>query len=119
MSSPSESAPTPDLQRLASRVHGLETALYHARNARRLLTIATLILVCISGFAFYKLGDNFRKQENLEVLLKEAEARLNDRSDDYMREVQTLVNNASPKLTAAFYAQAKHDMPLYLEAIGK
>lgn len=117
MSSSIESPP--ELQRLATRVRGLETALNAARNARRLLTFATLVLVAVSSFAFYKLGDSFRKQENMERLLKEAEARLNDRSDEYMKEVQTLVKNASPKLTAAFYAQAKHDMPLYLEAIGK
>jgi hypothetical protein len=84
----------------------------HVRLALGLLAFALCIAIVVS---FYQLANGMVQPDNIEKLRKAAENRLQKRSDDYMRQVQTLVDKSSPVISEAFSKQVKKDLPKYLQ----
>ncbi|MSR59555.1 MAG: hypothetical protein EXS05_18250 [Planctomycetaceae bacterium] len=92
-------------------------ALSGSQRTRQLVFLALVAIVCITCYAFYKLATRFQQKEQMDALVAKAQERLEDNSDYLMREVQTLVDVSAPVLSEAFYEQAKHDLPGFLQAM--
>jgi multidrug efflux pump subunit AcrB len=107
-----------DVEGMIREAEGLSAALRRARAFRLLLFLGLLGLVAAIVWSFYRLGSDLMSEANQRAILETAQRRLGERSDDYMKQVQTLVNNTSPTLTQAFYDQAKKDLPKYMESFG-
>ena len=83
------------------------------------ILLGAIALVAVIGYMFYSLGSNLLSEEYQGKLLKLAQQRLENKKDDYMKEVQALVDTAAPRLKDAFYKQSQEDMPKYQAAFGK
>jgi hypothetical protein len=97
----------------------MKGALARARMLRLLLLAALATFVAIAVWMFYDLGMKLQGEENLKRIETLAKQRLSGNSDEYMKEVQLLVDHSSPVVTQAFSAQVKKDLPGYLQALEK
>jgi hypothetical protein len=97
---------------------GLQRALARAKRVRQFLLIATLAFVVIVCYMFYSIGKRFTP-DHMGELQAMAQERLAKNSDEYMRELRTLADNARPVVVDAFLKQAKKDMPVYMHAAGQ
>jgi hypothetical protein len=97
----------------------LAKALARARSIRRWLGLLTLVLVLLIVVVFYRFGRQFIEPEFADKLVKTAQDRFQKNSDQYMKEVQLLVDGVSPVLSDAFAQQVKKDMPGYFQAMEK
>ncbi len=119
VSSASEEHLSRRVQALEQEAKGLSDALSLGRTIRWLLGLALLAFLGAIIWKFYQLGAQFKKKETVDRLLAMTEERLAARSDDFVRELQTLVDNSRPALTKAFLDQAKADTPAFLQRIEK
>jgi Skp family chaperone for outer membrane proteins len=115
-----------DHEVLAQQLKGIEdevarvrAALSAARKTRLLIFLAFLGLLCAIGIVFYNAIERFRSPDNVDKLVAEFQKQMGDRSGDYLKEIQTLVENSRPVLTEAFYEQAQKDAPKYLDALDE
>jgi hypothetical protein len=92
-------------------------ALAQSQRTRRLILVAMAVFVCVTCYAFYGLATRFQRKEQMDLLLRKAQDRLEKRSDFLMKEVQALVDHSAPVVSEAFYDQAKKDLPGYLQAV--
>ena len=118
-----ESAPPPEqvtlqVEAIERETRAVQAALVAGHRYRLLLVVLLLLVAVVSVSAFFRLFQRFQEKEQLDALLKQAESRLTARSDLVTREVETLVNNAAPKVSAAFGERAKQDLPQFLQAAG-
>src|SRR5262249_4406097 len=89
------------------------------RRVRLLLLLVFVVFVAVVTYAFYDLANKFFSQDNLNALAAAGQERLTKNQDQYMKEVQKLVEASSPVLTTAFMEQAKNDMPKFMQALEK
>lgn len=116
---PSVATLTQQMEVLLRETDSLMQAMARARKIRMALFLALVAFVAVTCWTFYQAAMRFQSDENRQLLLKTAQDRLSQNSDNYMRQVQGLVDRTSPILTTAFYDQAKKDMPSYLNAVEK
>jgi hypothetical protein len=109
---------------LAGRIEALEretaaltAALAHAQQVRLWITLALVAFIGLTITVFYRQGKLLTEEKNLEQLRELAEKSLNAHQDQFLAEAQKLFNRTHPKVTEAFYAQAKKDSPKYLQGI--
>lgn len=108
---------TAQIEALIRDCAALTEALAKARRVRQMVFFAVVVFVGAACVMFYNLGTRLGGDEYKTDLLKEAQGRLANNSEQYMREVQTLVDRSTPVLTAAFSAQVKKDLPKFLKAV--
>ena len=99
------------LEALSQEVARLSAASRHARQIRVVLMVAAFALCVTIIVAFYRLGNRVMAADHLDRLRAVAETRFEKRSDDYMRQVQMLVEHSSPVIGDAFTQQVKKDLP--------
>lgn len=104
---------------LEQRAVALKRALVVGRWVRTGMLLALASLAIYFAWSFLALGRHLQSQSNIDQVLKLAEARLSERSDEYLKEVQTLVDDATPVLSAAFSARMKKDIPSYMDRLGQ
>jgi hypothetical protein len=103
------------LDALSRDVEVLAATHARARHVRLALAGLTFALCIVIVVTFYRLANGLVQQDNLDRLMKVAEKRLEKRSDDYMRQVQLLVDTSSPVISEAFSRQVKKDLPKYFK----
>jgi hypothetical protein len=109
---------------LAKRIVSLERdaqqlaqALAQSQRTRGILILALAVFVGVSCYAYYGLATRFLRKDQMDLLVRKAQDRMEQRSDFMMKEVQALVDHSAPVVSQAFYDQAKKDLPAYLQAI--
>jgi hypothetical protein len=90
-----------------------------SRKIRRLLLLGFLVFVALTAWMFYQLIQRIRSPQNIEEITRLAQAKLADNSERYQKEVQLLVEQATPVITDAFYKQAKQDLPQFMHKAGE
>jgi len=104
---------------LEQRAAALEQALVIGRWVRTGMLLAIAGVAVYFAWSFFALGKHLQSQPNIDRVLKLAEERLSERSGEYLKEVQTLVDDATPVLSTAFSAQMKKDLPSYMDRLGQ
>ena len=107
------------LEALESATAGLEAAMASARNGRLILLMLLVIFIALTIKSYVGMVMDFQSEANMRVLAQKASEKLAENTDTFQAEVQALLDNASPKITEAFLAQSKKDMPLYAGAIDR
>jgi membrane-associated HD superfamily phosphohydrolase len=105
------------VESVEAQTRAISNALTRSRQTRLGIFLGFLLLVCAISYSFYKLGENFRSEENLNKMGELAQRHLDDNTDRYVGEVKMLVDNSLPVLKNAFMEQAKQDTPKYTAAI--
>ncbi len=120
------SANTPNVESLTRQMEdilretdALMASMARARQIRFLIALAVLAFVVVTVFAFYRMGKQFTSEKNLNDIATVAQRRLNNNSERYMREVQTLVNNVSPVISTTFTDEVRKELPNFFKAIEK
>jgi hypothetical protein len=108
---------TRSVEALMRECEGLTRAIAGARKTRRVLLIAIVLFIVAVSSLFYQMYRSVTAKENVDLMLQTVQQRLASRSDTYMREVQLLVDSASPVITDAFYKQSTKDLPLLLKGV--
>lgn len=93
------------------QVQALEAALKTSRRSRQTILLGFIALIAIVSWLFYPMLKTLQSKEFITKMSDEAQRYLEDHSEDYIREVQTLSDNVTPVITKAFYEQAKKDTP--------
>lgn len=107
------------VQSVESQVKALEAALAASRKARLTILVGLVVVIAVVIVLFKGLADELSSQEYITSLSNEAQEYVNENSDDYMKEVQKLADNAAPVVTKAFYEQAKKDAPKFTLALER
>ena len=123
MSSSSETAGsnpalTARIEALERETEALSAALAGAQRSRLLITLLFLAFVGVAITAFYRQGKQLTEERYLNELRAVAEKSLNDHQKQYLGELEKLAREAGPKVSDAFYSQAKRDFPVYLNKFG-
>jgi hypothetical protein len=115
-----------EFEALAQQVDAVARETAELRGAvRRSRSIRVFLLLCVMGFVgvfgwlFYKMGLEVQDKSYLDQLSMKAQERFAKNNDEYLKQVQLLVNNASPELSKAFMEQARQDMPKFMDAAGR
>jgi hypothetical protein len=95
----------------------LQASLKRARRIRSALFFAALLFVVATCVTLYQFGARLGSTENREAIISLAQKHLGEHSDEYMKEVNLLVENSGPVVYDAFYKQAKKDLPAYLRGV--
>lgn len=104
---------------LEQEAASLQEELSSARMKKWIVVGAFVLFVCVTSFSYAGIWYRIQDKKNVDKLLELAQKRLEQHSDRYMKEVQVLVDHSAPVLSEAFAAQAKKDLPAYLEAVGR
>ena len=113
---------TVDVERIESleaQVRELENALNGARRIRLVFMCAVLALMALIIYLFLGMFRKVTSESFKLAVTQQVQERFEKNQVRYMNEVKTLVDNASPIVTEAFYAQSKADMPQYASAFEK
>ncbi len=113
---------TVDVERIESleaQVRELENALNGARRIRLVFMCAVLALMALIIYLFLGMFRKVTSESFKTAVAQQAQDRFEKNQVRYMNEVKSLVDNASPVVTEAFYAQSKADMPQYASAFEK
>ena len=110
---------TARLDELQRRTEGLTAALEQSRSTRRLIVIAFLGFVILSGWRFYALGNMIRSPDYQARLLTEVQKSVASNQDNFSREAQKLVDKSTPIVTTAFSKQSEKDMPKFMKIIDR
>ena len=108
-----------DLEKLEKEYSALKSALARSRNSRLIVLVGAFFVVGIVGLLFWSFAKEIMSDQYKEKLIALAEETLEKNKDDYLNEVQQLVNESAPILKNAFYARTKLDMPKYTAAIAE
>jgi hypothetical protein len=104
------------VEALQRETQALAAAQASARLARLAMLAALAVFVVVVCLAFYRLGNRVASKETLDAVTKEAQERLAKDPELYMRQVRLLVDDTSPVIKDALYAQAKKDMPAFVRS---
>jgi hypothetical protein len=97
----------------------LSSALTRARGVRLCLVLAAVLLVAVICLRFYALGMEVQSTEYQNALLSTGQKRLAEKSSQYSKQVEMLIDKTSPALTKAFNEQIKKDMPEFQKQLDK
>ncbi len=116
----------PDTAALAQKIEAaqheaaaLSAAMAWARYVRLIMFVALVAFVCVIVSLFWRLGQRITSPENVDKIVARGEERLADPKNEYMYQVQLLVDHSSPVLSQAFTEQARKDLPGFLRAMEK
>ena len=109
---------TEKVKALEKEYAALRAALTRSRFTRLIIFLGAVGLVAVIGWMFYSFAIDVTSSDYQEKLLSMAKERLEKNKDDYLKQVQKLVDHSAPKLKDAFYNQTKKDMPKYTAAFG-
>lgn len=119
----SQAAETEALSRKVEAIEretaALVNTLGRARNTRLCLFFVVLVMVVIICVAFYRLGNQFKSKENMDLLMETASNQLGLRSDRFFDEIKALVDHSTPVLREALAAQMTKDMDKYEEGLDR
>jgi hypothetical protein len=122
----SESTKTPENEALGTTIGAIETevatvqvTIRKASRRRLCLLVAALTIVGVAIWAFYSLAMSFGSEENLELLAKEAQAKLEDSKGPALKQFEQLKENAVPVLQEAFTARVQEDTEKYRDAVDQ
>ena len=107
------------IESLEAATAGLEAALSAGKKTRLVLLLLFVAIVFFTIKGFYGIAMDFQSEENLNEMMTLAQKKLGDSSPEFSKEMQLLVDNATPKITEAFMEQSKKDMPRYAGAIDR
>lgn len=105
------------LDALSRDVDALNGSLRRARTARLILLLAIAALVVTTCTLFYGLYTRLTSEAYLQTLQAAATKKLEQKSDDYVRQLMLLTEQSSPILSQAFMDQFQKDSPHYMKAI--
>ena len=108
-----------DIEAIVQESARLLENLARARTVRRFVLLGFVAFVAVISVLFYRLYQRIRSEEYVREITRIAQTRLADNSERYSREVQTLIDQAAPLITDAFYKQAKQDLPEFLRRAGE
>ncbi len=97
----------------------LSAALTRARGIRLCLVLATVLLIAVICLKFYALGMTVQSTEYQNALLSTGQKRLAEKSDQYSKQVEMLIDKTSPALSKAFTEQINKDMPEFQKQLEK
>ena len=95
----------------------LVNAIGRLKWTRFLLLLAIALFICATCYVFYRLFAQLQEKEHLDKLMQTAQARLVERNDVLMKDVQALVDHSTPVVTKAFNEQFNKDLPGFLGAV--
>lgn len=98
---------------------GLTSALNRARGVRLCLVVAAVLLIGLICYKFYMLGMSVQSPEYQSTLLTTGQKRLAEKSGQYSKQVEMLIDKTSPALTKAFTEQINKDMPEFQKQLEK
>ena len=107
------------IEAIQAEVRSIKGAMSGAKTARWLVLLGLLVLIGIFTGLGIGMVLEFQSSKNMDQLVTATQDRLEQSSDRYMAEVQTLVDFTTPRLTEAFYNQTKKDMPKYTRAFER
>lgn len=107
------------IEAIQAEVRSIKGAMSGAKTARWLVLLGLLVLIGIFTGLGIGMVLEFQSSKNMDQLVTATQDRLEQSSDRYMAEVQTLVDFTTPRLTEAFYNQTKKDMPKYTLALER
>lgn len=110
---------TARLDELQRRSEDLTTAFEKSRSTRRLVMAAFLVFVIFASWRFYSLATMIKGEDYQKRLLDEVQKAVATNQDSFAREVQKLVDGATPIVTTAFSEQSKKDMPIFMGLIDE
>lgn len=110
---------TARLDELQRRTEGLTAALEQSRSTRRLIVLAFVAFVLVTGWRFYSLRDLLQSEDYQKRLLAEVQKAVERNQKEFSNEAQKLVDGATPVISAAFTEQSKKDMPIFMDLIDK
>jgi multidrug efflux pump subunit AcrB len=114
-----ENVRTPEVDAVLREATALTAALRSARLVRRLLLLVLVLFVAGLCYFIYQEFNHFASEQYRNELMATAQKRLEANQEKYMKEVEGLYQRNYPIITEAFYAQAKQDMPRFLQDIEK
>jgi hypothetical protein len=97
----------------------LTSALNRARGVRLCLVVAAVLLIAVICVKFYALGMEVQSPAYQSALLTTGQKRLAEKSGQYSKQVEILINKTSPALTKAFTEQINKDMPEFQKQLEK
>jgi hypothetical protein len=113
-----------ELHALAQRVAAVQTELDRLVKekrkgsiARGLLFLALVAFVGVTLYAFYNLYRERTSPQGVQELTSQLQKRFNANSDDYTRQVRTMIERAAPVWNRAIAEQARKDLPQLLEGV--
>jgi hypothetical protein len=123
MSSSSETAGsnpalTARVEALERETEALAAALAGAQRSRLMITLLFVAFVAVAITAFYRQGKQLTEERYLSELRALGEKSLNEHQKQYLGQLEKLAREVEPKVTEAFYSQAKRDFPAYLNKFG-
>lgn len=107
------------VEALIRECDSLRAALKRGQAIRWLLFLGLLGFTLTFGYLFWQLAQRLNGDRFREELVAAAQNRLSERSDEYMNEVRTLIDNSSPAVLEAFSTRANEDTPAFLQAVQK
>lgn len=110
---------TARLDELQRRTEGLTAALEQSRSTRRLIVLAFVAFVLVTGWRFYSLRDLLQSEDYQKRLLAEVQKAVERNQKEFSNEATKLVDGATPVISVAFTEQSKKDMPVFMDIINK
>ena len=121
----SENSPTSENEALSKKIGAIEQEIAAVKAAIRRasrvrLVVLVLVLVILGGtiWAFYDLGMQLASQENLDLLTTKVKARVDESSQQAIKDVKGLVEHCQPVLMKAFTEQVEKDTPKYTAVLN-
>ncbi len=111
-----DSGGTAAVEKLVEQCQGLHRALARSRATRRFLLLGFLAFFLVFVVLYWQLLDRLRSKEYQNSLFTAGQKRLEERSDEYMKQVEMLVSKTSPTVAKSFSEQVQKDIPTYLKA---
>ncbi len=106
-----------EVEGLIAECEAVEAALARGRTTRLLLLFGFLALLAVIGWLLWRIYQRVNSPEYLGEIQSVVQQRLETRSGDYLKEMESLVRSTSPTIVQAFYKQAKGDLPQYLSQV--
>jgi hypothetical protein len=97
----------------------LRSAISRGRRNRFVLLLLLIVFVLGVCWAFYGLFQKVSGQEFQDQLLAKAQERLEKNQDEYLKEVNALVDNVGPTVQETFMEQVKKDLPKFVQSAEK
>ncbi|GIW89250.1 MAG: hypothetical protein KatS3mg108_3574 [Isosphaeraceae bacterium] len=116
---PEMTATNQQVEALIRQCDSLRSALSQGQAIRWLLFLGLLAFTLGFGYLFWQLAQRLNGEAFRNQLIATAEKRLGERSDQYLSEVRTLIDNTSPAVAEAFSARINEDMPVVMQALQK
>jgi hypothetical protein len=107
------------LEAVARESAALAAAHRQARTVRLCLFLAVVAFIVVIAVYVVRKVNHLQSEENLDKMMASLQEGFGNRTDDYRRQLLSLVNKVKPELIKAVMEQAKKDQKLYKDALDK